>query len=416
MLDYVRETADEFDVTDRIRFGHRVLRAAWSSDDAVWRTTVVPPGGDERTLTSSFLYVCSGYYDYDEPYDAHLSGLADFAGDVLHPQHWPDGYDVGGRRVVVVGSGATAVSMVPELTRTARSVVMLQRTPSFVLSLPRVDPTSDALRALLPPQAAHRANRTKNALVAFGIYQACRRAPGLARRALTGLAGRALPPGADAGTLFDPPYEPWDQRLCMVPDNDLFEAVGAGAEIVTDTIDTFTRTGIRLTSGRVLEADAIVTATGLAVKPAGGIAVEVDGAPVDIGETWFFRGVLVSGLPNFGLCVGYTNSTWTLRAELSTRFVCRLLKHLDRHGLTVAVPDAPPEGEPPLPLLDLTSGYLARSAHLLPRRAASAPWNLTQNYLRDSFDAVAVPVGRGLTFARTPVRPRGAGQRETVGA
>ncbi|BDZ52216.1 monooxygenase flavin-binding family protein [Frondihabitans sucicola] len=416
ILSYIRDTAEEFGIDDRIRFGHRVLGASWSSTDSVWRVRVATADG-ERVLESAFLYVCSGYYDYDAPYDPELPGVGDFAGSVVHPQHWPDDLDLSGRKVVVVGSGATAMSLIPALADRAGAVTLLQRTPSYVFSQPQFDGLADALRDHLPAQAAHTAVRWKNALLQIVLFQLCRRVPWAARLLFRHGAKANLPASVDPATHFAPPYQPWDQRVCIVPDNDLFHVLAdQRAEIVTDTIERFVPEGIRLSSGRTLEADLVVTATGLQILTAGGIRIDVDGESVDLGERWFYKGLLVSGVPNFALCIGYTNASWNLRSDLSTRYLCRLLAHLDRSGFTTCVPAAPPDGVEPLPLIDLKAGYVTRSAHLLPHRAARDPWRMKQNYLRDFVSLRVSRLDDRMAFGRVPVRPgRRAAESVTAG-
>jgi cation diffusion facilitator CzcD-associated flavoprotein CzcO len=330
------------------------------------------------------LYLCSGYYDYEEGYAPAFPGSKDFQGRLIHPQHWPRDLDYQGQRIVVVGSGATAVTLVPALAQTAAHVTMLQRSPSYILSIPAEDHLARTIRKLLPERIANRLVRWKNILLSIAFYQLCRRAPARARKFFRRQLARELPPEVDLNVHFQPRYEPWDQRVCLVPDADLFQAIKAGrASIVTDQIVKFTRQGILLQSGVELPADIIVTATGLKLLPAGGIRLEVDGTPVAAGQCLSYRGLMLSNVPNLALCLGYVNASWTLRAELSSGYVCRLLNYMQRHGYAQCVPrwDAAVVGSGPL--LGLTSGYVQRALNLLPKQGPKAPWVMHQNYLRD---------------------------------
>ncbi|WP_322099341.1 NAD(P)/FAD-dependent oxidoreductase [Goekera deserti] len=401
--EYVVDTAREHGVTEHIRFGHRVVSARWSSADARW--TVTARHGEQTVqLTCSWLSVCSGYYRYDEGYTPVLPGTEQFTGQVVHPQHWPADLDVTGKRVVVIGSGATAVTLVPNLAPDAEHVTMLQRTPSYVVALPGTDPLASWLQQRLPERVAHRVVRWKNVVMTTTSYQVSRRRPELMKKLIrTGML-RQLPVGYDVDTHFSPPYQPWDQRLCLVPDGDLFRALRSGrASIATGQIETFTEHGIRLRSGEELPADVVVTATGLNLLTMGGMTVEVDGRPVEPSETVSYKGMMVSGVPNLALVIGYTNNSWTLKADLISRYVCRLIRYLDTHDLASATPVAPPEGAD-APFLDLSSGYVQRSLDALPRQGSRAPWKLHQNYFRDLWLMKRGPLAdEGMTFQpRTP--------------
>ena len=386
ILRYLRETAAEFGIDRHIRFGRRVVAAAWSSTRQRWSVEVRTAEGGTERWTCAFLYLCSGYYRYDHGYTPDIPGLDTFAGPVVHPQDWPQDLDVAGRRVVVIGSGATAVTLVPALAQRGAHVTMLQRSPTWMVSLPATDALSDALRRRLPSRLGNAAARWKNILVTQALYQLCRHAPTLGKKVLRKGLERVLPDPATLSTDFAPRYDPWDQRLCVVPDADLFRAMKAGtAQVVTDRIATVSPTGVTLESGRELAADVLVTATGLRVVAWGGIAVTVDGVAVDPGSTIAYRGCLVSGVPNMAFCVGYVNASWTLRADLVARYVCRLLAYMDAHGYAVAIP-RPPGPIPTRPLLDLSSGYVRRSLSALPRQGLRSPWALRQNYLRDRYD------------------------------
>ncbi len=412
ILRYVQETAHAEGLVGRIAFGARVTAAAWSSEDARWTVTAEPADGGDPVVTScAFLWVCSGYYRYEEGYTPPWEGTADFRGPIVHPQHWPADLDVTGRRVVVIGSGATAVTLVPALAATAAHVTMLQRTPSWIASVPSRDPAAERLRRFLPPRTAHGLARWKNALQGIGVYWLSRHRPALLKRFLLRRAAAQLPPGYDLATHLTPAYDPWDQRLCAVPDGDLFRALRSGrADIVTDRIERFAPTGLTLASGRTLEADVVVTATGLNVLALGGIRLEVDGEPVRLADTLAYKGAMLSGVPNLALTIGYTNASWTLKADLVARYVCRLLKHLHRTGATTATPVAPPadrQGEL-VPLIDLQAGYVRRSLGELPKQGERAPWRLRQNYVRDLLTLRYGPVTDGMRFERAATRARTA--------
>ncbi len=382
---YLVDTAAEFGIDERIHFGRRVVEAAWSSAAQRW-TVEIEAGSGTETWTCAFLYLASGYYSYDGGYTPDIPGLADFAGDVVHPQAWPEGLDVAGRRVVVIGSGATAVTLVPALAGRGAHVTMLQRSPTWILSLPGRDPLAAALRRRLPGRLGDTAARWKNILTTQAFYQFCRHFPTAARRVLGKGVAALLPDPAAVERDFTPRYDPWDQRLCLVPDGDLFRALRSGsAEIVTDTIATVTAQGVTTSSGRELPADVLVTATGLRVVACGGIRLTVDGVAVDPGSTIAYRGCLLAGVPNLALAVGYINASWTLRSDLVARYVCRLLSYLDAHRYAVATPRAGATTAT-RPLLDLTSGYVQRALDALPRQGAGSPWRLRPNYLRDRLE------------------------------
>jgi cation diffusion facilitator CzcD-associated flavoprotein CzcO len=387
--EYVRDTARERGIDRRIRFGHRVVAAEWSSATARWTVTARTAGssGPAGTveLTCGFLYLCTGYYRYDQGYAPALPGAARFAGTVVHPQGWPADLDWAGKRVVVVGSGATAVTLVPALARDAAHVTMLQRSPSYVLSVPTYDPLARRLFTRLPARWAVPLVRARNIALPALVYRLSRRFPSFMSRRLREAARAQLPAGFDVDTHFSPAYAPWDQRLCIVPSGDLFRAVRAGrASVVTDRITTLTEHGVALASGDELPADVVVTATGLALQLLGGATLRVDGRDVDLARATAYKGALLSGLPNLALTFGYTNASWTLKADLVATYVCRLLRYMRAHGHAVVVPDGPPDGPDGLPpLIDLRSGYVRRGAALLPRRGLTGPWRLANSYPRD---------------------------------
>ncbi|MGY1915406.1 flavin-containing monooxygenase [Blastococcus sp. SYSU DS0973] len=381
---YIEETAREYGVTDNIRYHHRVLSAEWSTPNSRWTVTAERTDtGETVRLTCSWLSVCSGYYRYDEGFRPRFEGEERFRGELVHPQHWPEDLDITGKKVVVIGSGATAVTLVPNLAEQAEHVTMLQRTPSYVMSLPSRDPLAQWLRAKLPARAAYPIVRWKNVLTSTALYQLSRRRPAMVRKLIRRLTEKQLPAGFAVSMHFNPPYDPWDQRLCLVPDGDLFRSLRQGrASIATDRIRTFTEDGIELESGEHLAADVVVTATGLNLLPAGGMTLAVDGEPVELPETVSYKGMMLSGVPNFAMVIGYTNASWTLKADLVNGYVVRLLDHMDAHGYVSATPVAPPEGAD-APFLDLAAGYVQRSLAGLPKQGGRAPWRLHQNYLRD---------------------------------
>jgi len=404
--EYIVDTAREYGVEEKIRFHHEVVSADWSSAQARWTVTARRTDtGETVQLTCSWLSVCSGYYRYDEGFRPEFPGEERFTGQLIHPQHWPEDFDATGKRVVVIGSGATAVTLVPNLADDAEHVTMLQRTPSFIMSLPGKDPLAELLRSKLPPKVAYPIVRWKNVLTTTALFQASRRWPNGVRKLIRTLTEKQLPAGVDVDTHFNPPYAPWDQRLCLVPDGDLFRTLRSGkASMVTDRIATFTETGIELGSGQHLDADVVVSATGLNLLAMGGMTLRLDGEPVDVSETVSYKGMMLSGVPNFSMVIGYTNASWTLKADLVNRYVTRLLQHMDRRGLAVATPLAPPEGAD-LPFLDLAAGYVQRSLAQLPKQGSRTPWRLHQNYIRDVWLMRRGPLeDEGIAFSAVPVR------------
>lgn len=399
---YIEEAADEFGIRSNIRFGHRVQSASWSSDEARW--TITSTVGDETVVkTASYLYLCSGYYSYDTGFTPDFPGLDSFEGQVVHPQFWPQDLDYAGKKVVVIGSGATAVTLIPSMADDVEQITMLQRSPTYITTLPDVDKVGQLMRKVLPAKLAHRAIRRKNAMVAIGFYLFCRRAPKLATKVLLARAKQQLPPDTDM-THFTPRYNPWDQRLCIVPNGDLFRAIRRGkASIVTDTIAGFTPKGVELDSGQHLDADIIVTATGLQVVAMGQISVEVDGKTIDPHELYVYKGLMFSGLPNFAWCVGYTNASWTLRADLSSQYFCRLINRVDELRYDYAMPDPRGASGDSAPILDLTSGYVTRVAELLPQQGSTSPWTIRQNWLLDSWDMKRTDVDEAMVFGRAKV-------------
>jgi monooxygenase len=384
ILSYVEQTAREHRIDERIHFRHRVVRAEWSSAQACW--TVQAERGDTGEtvdFTCGFLLMCSGYYRYDEGYTPELPGAERFSGQIVHPQHWDEEIDYAGKRVVVIGSGATAITLVPALADSAEHVTMLQRSPSYVVSLPGEDRIANALRRALPAQAAYAIVRWKNVLRTMASVQLSRRRPAAMKALLRNGLEKQLPPGYDIDTHFKPRYNPWDQRLCLVPDGDLFAAIRAGrASVVTDRIETFTERGIELASGDELEADLVVTATGLNLLALGGMEIAVDGREVDVAQTMTYKGMMLSDVPNLGLALGYTNASWTLKCDLTCEYVCRLLNHMAKGGHRVCIARRDP-AIAELPCIDFSSGYILRAIDQFPKQGAKAPWRLYQNYALD---------------------------------
>jgi monooxygenase len=385
ILSYVQQTARDGGIEQKIRFQHRAVRAEWSSEEALWRIEAERSDtGESVQLTSGYLWVCSGYYDYEQGYTPEFEGRERFSGTIVHPQHWPEDLDYDGKRVVVIGSGATAVTLVPAMAEKAAHVTMLQRSPTYVLSLPGEDPLANSLRRVLPEKAVYAIVRWKNVLLQTLFYQLSRRRPRMMKGLIRKGVERSLPAGYDVDKHFRPSYNPWDQRMCLVPNGDLFKAIRSGsASVVTDTIESFTENGIELTSGEELEADVVITATGLNLLFLGGMELIVDGEEVDLSQRMSYKGMMLSGVPNCAFTVGYTNASWTLKADLTSEYVCRLLAHMDAHGYRVSVPEVTDPSVAEQPLIDLNSGYVLRSIEKFPKQGSKEPWKLRQNYVFD---------------------------------
>jgi monooxygenase len=381
---YLKETVAESGIDRHIRYRQRVIAAEWSDTTNQW-TVTVERDGEQSRLTCSFLFACSGYYNYDEGYSPEFRGSEDFKGTIIHPQHWPEDLDYTGKKVVVIGSGATAVTLIPALAKSgAGHVTMLQRSPTYIGSLPEVDPFAVRVNKALPTKPAYVLNRWKAILFQTAQYQLSRRYPQYMRKTLMTMAKRRLPAGYDVERHFGPSYNPWDERLCLAPNGDLFRTIKKGqADVVTDTIDRFTESGIKLTSGEVIEADIIVTATGLNLQLFGGAAILRDGAPVELNETMAYKGMMLTGLPNMAFTIGYTNASWTLKADLVSEFFCRVLNYMDSKGFDKVVPGEPGESIEERPLMDFTPGYVLRALDYLPKAGSRMPWRLKQNYLLD---------------------------------
>ena len=382
ILDYLGETVREHQLGDKIRFDHKVTSAAWDSSTARW-TLQVQHAGETVQLTCNFLYMCSGYYNFDEGYTPEFPGREQFTGQFVHPQHWPEGLDYQGKRVVVIGSGATAMTLVPNLAREAQEVVMLQRSPTYVVSRPAEDRLANRLRRYLPAMLAYQLIRWRNVLLQMFFFNMARLRPEKFRERLLGMVSKELG-DAEVERNFSPSYRPWQQRLCLVPDSDLFKVIRSGkARVVTDQIETFTAQGIRLQSGEQLQADIIVSATGLKLLLLGGMQLSVDGRAVDLADTFGYRGMMFSGVPNLAVAFGYTNASWTLKADLSSEYLCRLLNHMQAHHKQIVMPHLDDPYMQQLPWLDFTSGYVARAHDKLPKQGPHLPWRLYQNYLKD---------------------------------
>ena len=379
---YLKETAQENGIDPHIRFGHKVLSANWSGNEACW-TLEVAHGNSTSLLKTRFLYMCAGYYSYEEGYRPSFDGEEAFKGTIVHPQFWPEDLDYSGKRIAVIGSGATAVTLVPTLAEKAAHVTMVQRSPTYIMKLPNRNGLYIALRKWLPGRLAYRLTRWRNLTLTMALYGYSRMFPNGMKNLLMKGAASELPEGYEVGKHFNPSYNPWDQRLCVIPDGDLFRAIKTGkADVATEEIAHFTSTGIALKSGEILEADIIVTATGLKMKLLGGARISIDGKPLDTHEVLVYKGMMMSGVPNFAIAFGYTNNSWTLKTDLTANLVCRILNYMDRKGYDVVVPEVPPDIQPE-EFLPLDSGYMKRAKHLLPKNGSKRPWRVYQNYLMD---------------------------------
>jgi cation diffusion facilitator CzcD-associated flavoprotein CzcO len=402
ILAYLGETAAAYGIDHAIRYRHQVVGARWSSRDATWTVEAIDGASGARvSLQCNFLFVCAGYYDYEAGYTPEFAGRERFRGRIVHPQHWSPDIDYDGMRVLVIGSGATAVTLVPALAKRAAHVTMLQRSPTYVISRPERDSLADWMRENFPPDVAYGVTRWKNVLLGQAFFVYCRRFPDRAKRLLVEGVRRQLNGAADVEPHFMPAYSPWDQRLCLVPDGDLFEAIREGrASVVTDHVDTFTETGVRVRSGRLLEADLVVTATGLQLKFMGGLDLEVDGRRFEPPKAMMYRGMMCSDVPNLAIAIGYTNASWTLKCDLTAKYVCRLLNHMDRHGYDQCCPRRNDPSVKEVPVLDFTSGYVQRSIHKFPHQGSVAPWRLYQNYALDRMLLERAPIGdRAMEFS-----------------
>ncbi len=413
ILDYVREAAREGGIEEHIRFGHKVVRAAFSTARGRWEVDA-EVDGERVAYTADFLSICSGYYRYDEGFTPEFPGRERFTGEFIHPQHWPEELDYAGKNVVVIGSGATAMTLVPALARTAGRVTMLQRSPTYVFSLPDVDPVAKKLEKWLPAKAAYALTRWKNIAFQTLSYQACRAFPGASRRFVRAFTKRQLPEGVDVDEHFKPKYNPWDQRFCLVPNADLFKALRRGnAAIETDHIETFTERGVTLQSGKTLDADIVVSATGLNLLLMGGVELSVDGEPVELQTKMAYKGMMLEGLPNCIFTIGYTNASWTLKADLTSEYMVRVLRHMDQTGQTICVPENTDGSIETVPFMDFQANYVLRALDSFPQQGSKAPWRLAQNYVKD---AIALRRGRIDDGALRFSSPTGVDEREPVAA
>ncbi|MBT9610723.1 MAG: NAD(P)/FAD-dependent oxidoreductase [Aquabacterium sp.] len=380
---YIQETSRENGIDSHIRYDSKVVSADWNSESAAWTLTVQKKSGETTQLTCNWLMMCSGYYNYEEGFTPDFPGRNDFKGQVIHPQFWPEKLDYSGKRVVVIGSGATAITLIPSMTDKAQHVTMLQRTPSYVISVPQFDPMVRVLLKFLPEMTVYKMSRARNNFITQLIFKLSRKYPNAVRKLLLKQVKAQVGPNFDMKH-FTPPYNPWDQRLCAVPNGDMFKVLRRGkASVVTDHIDRFVGNGILLKSGQTLEADIIVTATGLNLRLFGGMTMKVDGKAIQMNEHISYKGLMFSDIPNFSNTLGYTNASWTLKADLIAEYVCRLLKHMDKTGTRIAVAERKDPNVKPAPLLDMSSGYVARAEAHLPKGADRAPWKLYQNYAMD---------------------------------
>ncbi len=408
--EYVVDTARECGLDHKIRFNRRVVSAAWSSADACWTVEIERTDtGVSEQMTCGFLLGCTGYYRYDRAYTPQFPGIERFQGRVVHPQFWSDDIEYQGKRVVVIGSGATAVTTVPSLAQRAAHVTMLQRSPSYIVSMPGRDPVIGLLGRLLPVRLTYPMFRWRNTKFQTSVWFLAKHWPRLVRWIIRKLAQRKLPAGYDLDRHFNPRYDPWDERICVVPDGDLFDAIASGRlSVVTDTVDTFTETGIALASGTELAADLIVTATGLEIRPVGGIELSVDGREVDVGKTFAYHGAMLSGVPNLAFLVGFVNQSWTLGADLVAQQICRILNYMDANRYDSVTPRRPDETWAPTPYWELSSGYVRRGNPLWPKQGPQPPWYRPQNYFKERRSLKRVPVDdSALEFARAaPREPR----------
>jgi cation diffusion facilitator CzcD-associated flavoprotein CzcO len=397
---YVTDTAHKYGIDRHIRFTTQVLAADWDSLTSHW-TIRVAENGAERTVRARFVFFGSGYYSYDEPYNAEIPGIEQFRGTVVHPQFWPEDLDHSGEKIVVIGSGATAISLIPALARTAAKVTMLQRSPTYIGSVPRVHGSTKMLRRILPFSTAHTVARWYHALYTAAMVHLARKAPNFIKGMLHKMAVENLPAGYDIDTHFTPSYNPWDQRMCAAPDADLYVAISQGrVEVVTDHIDHADTTGIALASGAHLDADIIVTATGLQLLALGGVAISLDGAEIKPQDRFVYKAHLLEDVPNLAWCVGYTNASWTLRADMTACSVAKLLQYMDSRGYTYAYPHRGDEPMTEKPAWDLQAGYVLRAPHALPKSGTRRPWNVRQNFVVDAIDHRFDRIDESMVFGR----------------
>jgi cation diffusion facilitator CzcD-associated flavoprotein CzcO len=401
--EYLTETARKYGIDQHIRFNTHVRAADWDSSTDTW-TVRAEQDGTEKSYRGRFLFFGTGYYNYDDPYTPAFPGIEGFAGEVVHPQHWPESLDYAGKKIVVIGSGATAVSLIPSLTEKAAHVAMLQRSPTYMLSMPRINPVVNAIRKVLPRKPAHTVVRSYYSLFVMVIYFIARKAPRFSRWAIRRTAVRNLPDGYPVDTHFKPHYNPWDQRLCLILSGDLYEKIREGrVEVVTDHIDRMDATGIALRSGRHIDADVIVTATGLQLQALGGVTISLDGEEIKPQDRFVYKEYLLEDVPNLAWCVGYINASWTLRADMTARAVAKLLAYMDSHGYTHAYPHLGDKPMPEKPAWNLQAGYVQRALHALPKSGTHRPWNVRHNYFLDVIDHRFDRIDESMVFGSTPV-------------
>lgn len=389
ILKYIKDTASEFKIDQKIRYNHKLVSADWSSENAQWTLEIDVTSSGETTrkqITANFVYFCAGYYRYDAPYKATIPGIENFKNTVIHPQFWPEDLDYTGKKVVIIGSGATAVTLLPNMADTAGHVTMLQRTPSYFVVLPTKDWISKLIRLLFPRKVSHAIMRLRMTAISYMFLYFCRLFPNAATKLLRKMTALQLPKNVPLDPHFKPPYKPWDQRLCLVPDGDFFKALRSGkASIATDNVETFTENGIKLKSGETLEADIVVTATGLSMVMVGGASLSIDGNPVKLNKTWLYKGQMLADIPNMGICLGYTNASWSLGSDLACRYFVRVINYMDANKYDVAVPRCKDGELHEAPLLNLKSGYVQRAAPFLPKAGDRAPWYMRTNWFYDWF-------------------------------
>jgi cation diffusion facilitator CzcD-associated flavoprotein CzcO len=401
--EYLTETARKHGIDKHIRFNTRVVSADWDSTSDTW-TVHVEQNGEAKTYRGRFLFFGTGYYNYDEPYRPDFPGLEEFGGEVVHPQHWPEDLDYAGKRLLVIGSGATAVSMIPSLTEKAGHVTMLQRSPTYILSTPRINPVVQALRKVLPKRLGYAAARLYNTFFTVFVYAFARTAPRISRAFVRSNAIRQLPKGYPVDVHFKPRYDPWDQRLCAILDNDFYETIADGRlDVVTDQIDHVDARGVALRSGERIDADMIITATGIQLQALGGVALTVDGAEVKPQDRFVYKEHMLEDVPNVAWCVGYINASWTLRADLTARAVAKLLAYMDSHGYTHAYPHLGDKPMPEKPAWNINAGYVQRAGHVLPKSGTHRPWNVRHNYVLDAIDHRLDRIDESMVFGRAQV-------------
>ncbi|QZT63844.1 flavin-containing monooxygenase [Mycolicibacterium austroafricanum] len=411
---YLTETAHKHGIDRHIRFDTRVISADWDSGTDTW-TVQTEQDGVPHTYRTRFLFFATGYYDYDHPYRPDFPGLGSFSGTVVHPQHWPEDLDYAGKNVVVIGSGATAISLIPSLTKQAGHVTMLQRSPTYLLSGQRINPLVNLLRKVPPRKLGYRLAWLYNVLFIVSVYGVARKAPRFSRKIIRAVAKHYLPEGYPVDTHFNPSYDPWDQRLCLILSGDFYDAIAKGrAEVVTDRVDHIDATGIVLQSGKRIDADVIVTATGIQLQALGGVVISVDGDEVKPADRFVYKEHLLEDVPNMAWCVGYINASWTLRADLTARAVAKLLAYMDSHGYTHAYPHLGGTSMPEKPAWNINAGYVHRAVHVLPKSGTHRPWNVRHNYVLDAIDHRLDRIEESMVFGRAASKSPATTHAETV--